>query len=289
MTITQYTDQGRWGCKDLSKIRRKGAEKFIPTEENANKLETWNSTGGHAPNQCSKGHSIRFRMGECATQCYVQWFSGACPDFELSTEQQYQVAMAKYLRYNFIVVLERLRDPEYVAAVEKFFGVPGVTTQRSAYCEAASHKANKMIPLTIKDETVDRLTQLNRVDIQLYSNLTDCLGRGDRQKFSFGKIDSFGSRVDTNTSIQVLYENQDDWRKENKMAKQAEKEVGAEETDDDTDSSEPDDGVDKTDAADKNKRRAKRAKRDADEDETTEGKGTAELDEETDDDGEERL
>ena len=38
-------------------------------------------------------------------------------------EQQYEVAMSKLLKYNLIVVIDKLHDPRYVEAMEQFFGV----------------------------------------------------------------------------------------------------------------------------------------------------------------------
>jgi hypothetical protein len=143
------------------------------------KIETWNSTGGHSPHTCPH-HRSYFKLGQCAVNCYIQRFSGACPEFDIPIKEQYQVAKTKLLRYNFIVVLEWLSDPEYRNAVESFFGVPGVTRQRSAFCERAAHTANELVPLKIDNHTLDKLTELNEVDISLYEELTDCLDGDDK-------------------------------------------------------------------------------------------------------------
>ena len=205
-------------------MRRKDDTAFIPTEETANKITTWNQTSGHIPQECtSKTSGIHFKLGICAVNCYIQWFSGlSCPQFNTTTIQQYEVAKTMLLRYNFIVVLEKLKDAEYVNAVEKMFGVPGITQRGSAYCERTSHKANEMIPLKIEDDTLQRLTHLNRVDIGLYKELTDCLDddRGDH-KYNFPRMDedSLENRFDTNTSIQVKYYNLIAWKKEKRLNK----------------------------------------------------------------------
>ena len=150
--------------------------KFFPTEDNANKIETWNATGGHVPTVCND--TVGFSLGDCAVNCYTQWFAGAaaCPRHRLTAREQSRVAKAKLLRYNLVIVLERLRDPDYAAAVEKFFGVPGVTARRSAACVRLSRQANRAVPLRIKNETMKRLIDLNEVDIGLYKELTDCEG-----------------------------------------------------------------------------------------------------------------
>jgi len=205
-------------------MRRKDDTAFIPTEETANKITTWNQTSGHVPQECTtKTSGIHFKLGICAVNCYLQWFSGlSCPQFNITTIQQYEVAKTMLLRYNFIVVLEKLKDVEYVKAVEKMFGVPGITQRGSAYCERTSHKANEMIPLKIEDDTLQRLTHLNRVDIGLYKELTDCLDddRGG-SKYNFPRMDedSLENRFDTNTSIQVKYYNLIEWKKEKRLNK----------------------------------------------------------------------
>jgi len=154
--------------------------KFFPTEDNANKLETWNATGGHSPITCDE--SMVLSLGECAINCYLQWFSGSvsCPQHNMTTMEQYPIAKAKLLRYNIIIILERLRDPEYVSAVENFFGIPGVTVKRSAACVRLSRQANKEVPLVVKNETMRTLVDLNAVDTSLYKELTHCEGSNYR-------------------------------------------------------------------------------------------------------------
>ncbi|KAL7530341.1 hypothetical protein ACHAXR_003437 [Thalassiosira sp. AJA248-18] len=208
-------DQGRWNCKDLTKISRKDDAKFVPTELNANKLESWNETMGHVPITC--GHSSLFKLGECAVNCYTQWFSGlSCPEYNTSMTEQYHAAKAKLLRYNMIIVLEKLTDPAYAKAIEDFFGVPGVTTRRGAYCERAGRTANKMNPLEIKNETRKRLMDLNEADIGLYNELTDCPDGGDHTS-NFPKWDP--SRF-ANVSVKIPYDEHDRWKAERKAEKQ---------------------------------------------------------------------
>jgi hypothetical protein len=173
------------------------------------KIETWNSTGGHSPHTCP--HNRSFKLGQCAVNCYIQWFSGACPEFDIPIEEQYQVAKTKLLRYNFIVILEWLSYPEYALAVESFFGVPGVTQKRSAFCEATSHRANELVPLTIDNSTLDKLTKLNEVDISLYEELTDCLDGDEEKRFNFPVLDA--DRFDYTSSTQVHYSNYTRWKR----------------------------------------------------------------------------
>ena len=184
---------GRWNCRDLVLNTRT----FTPTAENANSLETWNQTGGHEPFQCKQRKSKKtggkyphFFMGTCAVNCYTQWFSGlSCSEWNIPLEKQYQVAKARVQRYNMIIVIEKLRDPEYMKAVEEFFGVPGLGKRGTPYCERQSHKANAKYPLIVRNETRANLRRLNEVDIQLYHEMTDCLGSMGGQ-YNFPKWNS---------------------------------------------------------------------------------------------------
>lgn len=190
-SISHFKFQGRWDCRDL--VRH--SDTFTPTEANANKIQTWNHTGGHVESECKvkgrkkNGESQQFFfLGQCAVNCYTQWWSGVCKEMDVPLEQQYQIALQKSSRYNFIAVIEKLSDPEYVQAVEDFFGVPGLEgLHGTPYCQRQSHKANAKYPLVVPPETRESLTNLNQVDINLYHRLTDCLDSGG---YSFPKFDA---------------------------------------------------------------------------------------------------
>ena len=188
---------------------------FTPTEENARKLETWNKAFGHDLPSCSLYHGNgdpKFWMDLCAVNCYSQWFAGlSCPlsqaslnwkRREVTMRKQYEVAREKILRYNFIVVSEMLRYPEYVAAVERIFGVPGAGNQDvHPWCEVENHYANKRIPLIVKNETVEKLTLLNEIDTALYHEVRDCLYKKD---YNFAAWDA--TRFETNKELQLDHE-----------------------------------------------------------------------------------
>ena len=100
-SISHFKYQGRWNCSDLLKIRRTDERKFIPTEDNARKIDTWTESGGHEDISCpQKGGGIEFRLGICSVNCYSQWFSGlSCPEFNTTAIEQYKAAKATLLRY----------------------------------------------------------------------------------------------------------------------------------------------------------------------------------------------
>ncbi len=212
-SISHFKYEGRWNCKGLT-----ANASYVPTEENANTLEEWSENYGRYATHmypCAHVNSGRyFKMLTCGVMCYSQWFAGlSCPpegelplsekEREISLLRQYQFARMKLNRYNFVVISEWLKDPGYVAAVERMFGVPGVA-QRLYYpwCEAESHAANEMIPLVIKNETLEKLTVSNRFDSFLYEEYSSCLKH--RKRKDFPKWDA--NRFEKNETNQMDYE-----------------------------------------------------------------------------------
>lgn len=192
-SISHFKYQGRWDCEQLVKNMS-----YVPREKDALKLETWTSEYGHEhdSHHCltqGEDGTTRFFLSTCAVNCYSQWFSGlSCPDTDRyrPLQEQYEVAKAKLLRYNFIVVIEKLSDREYSTAIERFFGVPGVA-QRDVHpwCEVEAQYTNKKIPVPYRNETLQKLTALNKVDIGLYHEMTDCLDGEDGNVNDFPPFD----------------------------------------------------------------------------------------------------
>ncbi len=115
--------------------------------------------------------------------------------------QQYYVAKEKLYRYNFVAISEMLQNEEYVAAVERFFGVPGVAQKRfSPWCEAEAHYTNKMYPLVIEPDKLNKLAIRNRLDINLYNEFKQCLNESE---FRFPAWR--GNRFEMNKTIQLDY------------------------------------------------------------------------------------
>jgi hypothetical protein len=232
-SISHFKYQGRWDCEQLVKNTS-----YVPHEDMANKLETWNTTTGHYYDadstppcqlQNNDGSSTyKFFLSACAVNCYSQWFSGlSCPlvplsptntptttndddDDDRSMEQQYTIAKQKLLRYNFIVLIEQLSNPTYVNAVERFFGVPGVSNRDvHPWCEVEVQYTNKKIPVPYNKDTIDALTELNAVDIQLYNEMTNCLLQvnEDEKKKIVKQFPSFDTtRFSINTTLQIDHE-----------------------------------------------------------------------------------
>ena len=120
-------------------------------------------------------------------------------------QQYYRMAKTKIQRYNFVVITEKLGDPNYAAAVDRFFGVPGVANKKNhAYCEMESHFANELVPLVIQNETLKNLTKLNELDIRLYNDIASCLLDDHQGKeYNFPTWDP--NRFERNETIQIDY------------------------------------------------------------------------------------
>eukprot|EP00956_Cyclotella_meneghiniana_P013108 scaffold18805_cov95-Cyclotella_meneghiniana.AAC.2 len=164
--ISHFKYQGRWNCANLSSWLHTNTD-WIPTHSNAMKIESWDKTEGHVDKTCKGTH---FRLGECAINCYTQWFSGlSCPQYNMSTDIQHSVALAH--------------------AIEQFFGVKGVRKRRKAFCEKSSAKANALNPINITQEILAKLHDLNEYDLRLYNDLNNC-----GNKYEFGDV-NFATKI----------------------------------------------------------------------------------------------
>ncbi|KAL3816243.1 hypothetical protein ACHAXA_002189 [Cyclostephanos tholiformis] len=229
-SLSHFKYQGRWDCEQLVKN-----DSYVPTEAIAQKLETWNSEYGHEydSHHCEyqRDGTPIFRLSTCAVNCYAQWFSGlSCPDLDdgrrknrsksgarrrrsnvttgkrnggvVPMTRQYEVARAKLFRYNLIVINEMLKHPEYVNAIDRFFGVPGVGNRDvHPWCEVETAYTNKRVPLVVRNETIDRLTKLNEIDVGLYREMTDCSAQGAHDFLSFD-----ATRFESNATLQLDHE-----------------------------------------------------------------------------------
>lgn len=195
-------DEGRWDCTQLTN----NMTKYNPTEENANKLDDWS---GDIP--CRQTQEKFFYLVKCAVNCYIQWYSSlSCPGWEIPIDTQVEKAKAVLHRFNLIIILEKLNDPKYVAAVESFFGVPGLTETKSAWCEKESHQVNTKFPLQIKNSTLKRLSDQNSLDIDLYNGISGCLSGGMYEHFP--KWD--GDRFQSNDTLRLHYTDFPQWKKD---------------------------------------------------------------------------
>jgi len=192
-SISHFKYLGRWDCDQLTKN-----ESYVASEENARSFRRWRETGGFERSPCD----VPFSMVDCAVNCYVQTFSGrGCPveDGDGNANNwydEYNAALDRLLRYDMILVYDKFKDPNYVRAVERFFGVEGFNNKTiDMYCGWESRMANERVPLKVKFQHVLELTHLNEMDNRLYRDLTSCWttkeggGKGEEVEYLFPKVD----------------------------------------------------------------------------------------------------
>ncbi|KAI2498200.1 hypothetical protein MHU86_16282 [Fragilaria crotonensis] len=172
--LSHYKYEERWLCRHLTNST------FIPTLNNTrNSLNAFVET----PNIVWQG----IYLWECSHNCYAKWSTGLC-----SKEGPFNESTACWSRddvegsflyrarevlfsYNLVIVIEWLKNPEYVRSLETLFGVEGIAIPRQTeWCSNESAAANKMWPLVVPEETKQRILQLNQLDTTLYNELTSC-------------------------------------------------------------------------------------------------------------------
>ncbi len=177
-SISHFKYEGRWDCRQMIK----NATQYIPTLQNANKFEDWDQTGGFVPSPCDQPCSF----DQCAVNCYIQSFSGhGCSLDDWKTE--FTLAQERLFQYNLIFVYDRFKDPNYVKAIEQFFGVDKVFNLESNYwCGPEAKQANKLYPLKTKFEAILKLEHLNAMDTRFYKEAVSCWD-DDVAEYSFPK------------------------------------------------------------------------------------------------------
>ena len=148
------------------------------------------------PSRCDEPFSFH----ECAVNCYIQSFSGqGCTQDDWKT--QFSIAQKRLFQYNLIFVYERFKDPNYVKAIEQFFGVENAFGLESNYwCGPEAKQANKLYPLTTKFEAIMKLEKLNSVDKRFYKEAVSCWG-DEVSDYSFPKASAVTFAPQSNIKI----------------------------------------------------------------------------------------
>lgn len=159
-SVSHFKYSGRWPCDRLVN------SSFIPNPSTAKTLEDW--IDGSSCKAAGK------RLVDCSVNCYSKWFSdrARCDD-NANLMRNFEVARRKLKGYHLIVVQDWLSNETYVRGLEAMFGMRGYR-QRPAWCENKSRMANEMYPLVVRNETLRRLINMNRVDRKLFDELTSC-------------------------------------------------------------------------------------------------------------------
>lgn len=170
-TISHYKYDQRWDCKDLMK------KSFQPSQGNLKRTLEDFIAEPHSTGNKEK------RLWGCATNCYTRWVTGHHEPLDencSSTLRKHEVTKLEeardvLLKYNLILITEKMRYPKYTKKIEKMFGVRGLTkTKASPYCGRVSAAANEKLPLIIANETLKRLNDCVTPDSTLYKQLTTC-------------------------------------------------------------------------------------------------------------------
>uniref|UniRef100_A0A7S1BY30 Uncharacterized protein n=1 Tax=Corethron hystrix TaxID=216773 RepID=A0A7S1BY30_9STRA len=183
-SVSHWKYSFRWNCKDLSKAKKSGfrnitKEKSFEEYVQFSELKSRELCQSKSDRMSSKK---RFTMWNCAINCYTRWFTdtNCVIDFNRSKKK----AQAIISSYNLVIILEYLKKPEYVKAIEDIFEVGGFKP-KGAFCARPSKKANDMYPPPpMSDETLKMITESNAQDIALYNELKHC-----PTGFNFPKFD----------------------------------------------------------------------------------------------------
>jgi hypothetical protein len=167
--ISHFSYENRWPCSQL--VYNKS---FVPTNENAFDFATW-IYNDNKPGTCSR---LNKRGWKCAFNCYIRWLNfpqGFC-DNHFFNSKLYRRALERAYDYNLIVHSEMLfTDRFYGLKIERMLGTRGlVGHKQTIFCSRESKRANQLVPLTIAENTLQDLYDLNRPDYALYNELVNC-------------------------------------------------------------------------------------------------------------------
>ncbi len=177
--LSHYKYEMRWYCKHLTDKKKT----FDPAYSSRTTLDHF----VERQNKPNEAGGEKGNLWECSHNCYAKWSTGLCwmeGAFDESTmcwsRENDEGSLLPRARdvlysYNLIVVIEWLRNPEYVKAIEALFGLEGIAKQRTdMWCGKESAAANKKFPLVVPEKTRQRILQLNQLDTILYNELTNC-------------------------------------------------------------------------------------------------------------------
>jgi hypothetical protein len=177
--LSDYKYEVRWSCKDLTKP----SEEFIPNLNNTRiSLDTFVQT----PNMPVNINSPQSKLWECSHNCYAKWSTGLCwieGNYNDSTfcwsltdtrDSFLSIARRTLYAYNLIIVMEWLKNPDYLHSIEAIFGESGLDKKKIMWCGPNAAAANEKYPLEYSDETLRSISLYNQLDTMLYKELTHC-------------------------------------------------------------------------------------------------------------------
>lgn len=165
-SLSHYKYDQRWSCRDLI------TKTFIPSKDN------YKSTIQEF--LVENVQRKEKKLWSCATNCYTRWVTGnfsklPCSNRSHEHIQRLHEAREALLKYNLIIVTDKLREDEYIRKIESFFGGLSMKgTGGGAFCARDSAAANRKVPLVVDDSTLQTIQECNAIDLLLYNNLTTC-------------------------------------------------------------------------------------------------------------------
>jgi hypothetical protein len=182
--LSSYKYEMRWNCRDLM---NQTAEQFNSTW---NKTQMSLQTFVETPNRPVNEHKIA-KLWYCSHNCFAKWSTGLCwkeekqynesdPCWSRGNETTHNtnsllfMARQNFYAYNLILVLEWLKNKDYVHSIETMLGVVGLDKKRNMWCGKQAAAANEMYPLEISNETMNNISRYNQIDLLLYQELTQC-------------------------------------------------------------------------------------------------------------------
>jgi hypothetical protein len=177
--VGNFEYEGRWGwnCGWLETIiPQVGNDTSILTDmlkekERPDSLEYFlRRDKAHNSTQCHREHLYYW----CSQNCYTRWLAlptHLCSD--VSYDKVFQIAIERAVKQHIIIRLEFLKDPEYVASLERFFGVKGYShSSLDLYCFNETKLANHLVPYHYPPDMLVEFRKRNGKDYDLLNNLT---------------------------------------------------------------------------------------------------------------------
>jgi hypothetical protein len=171
--VSNYEYEGRWNCGEQRRLMKQMKKAYAPLLEHANPFESFMKRND------KKTRSCKGSLWECHENCHVRWFAlphrlnCGSTNYTIIEDSAYHSAGSHHL----IVRTEFLRNPTYVAELERYFGVAGVFSKpiKAPTCDPIMKRANTLLPATYPDDLREELRKANVADYRLFDKLNaDC-------------------------------------------------------------------------------------------------------------------
>ena len=170
-SLSQYKFDQRWDCP--RQLRKMPSGNFKPSLENI-----YTTLLEFVRNPSREHPDIRGPLWICSSNCYARWATGILFPHESNVTESALLEKTRNVlsMYNLILVQEWMREPSYREAISKIFQTHLPEREFFAECARQSRKANKLVPLDLKNHSenalaLQQLKDNNRVDSQIFEEL----------------------------------------------------------------------------------------------------------------------